>query len=68
MYDSQTPEAFAAVNRKALEGMITDPKNLDAVDATSKKSDPKAVGEAIYEVMITDMRPPCEIDSIAGFA
>ncbi len=57
MYDSQTQEAFAAANRKALEGMITDPKNVDAVDATSKKSDPKTVGEAVYEVMITDMRP-----------
>jgi len=57
MYDSQTPEAFAVANRKALEGMITDPKNVDAVDATGKKSDPKAVGQAIYEDMITDMRP-----------
>ncbi len=57
MYNSQTQEAFAAANRKALEGMITDPKNVDVVDATSKKSDPKTVGEAVYEVMITDMRP-----------
>jgi pimeloyl-ACP methyl ester carboxylesterase len=57
MYDTQTPEAFAAANHKALETMITDPKNIEAVDATSKKSDPKAVGEALYEDMITDMRP-----------
>jgi N-formylmaleamate deformylase len=57
MYNGQTPEAFKAANRKALEGMITDPKNVDAVDATSGKSDPKTVGEAIYEVMITDLRP-----------
>jgi N-formylmaleamate deformylase len=57
MYDSQTPEAFAAANRKALEGMITDPKNVEAVDALGKKSDPKSVGQAIYEDMITDMRP-----------
>jgi pimeloyl-ACP methyl ester carboxylesterase len=57
MYDTQTPEAFAAANHKALETMITDPKSIEAVDATSKKSDPKAVGEALYEDMITDMRP-----------
>jgi pimeloyl-ACP methyl ester carboxylesterase len=57
MYNSQTPEAFAAANRRALESMITDPKNIEVVDATSKKSDPKAVGEALYEDMITDMRP-----------
>jgi pimeloyl-ACP methyl ester carboxylesterase len=57
MYNSQTPEAFAAANRKALESMITDPKNVDAVEATGMKSDPKTVGEAIYEDMITDLRP-----------
>jgi N-formylmaleamate deformylase len=57
MYDSQTPEAFAIANRKALESMITDPKNVDAVEATSKNSDPKSVGEALYEDMITDLRP-----------
>jgi N-formylmaleamate deformylase len=57
MFNSQTPEAFAASNRRALESMITDPKNIEAVDATSKKSDPKAVGEAMYEDMITDLRP-----------
>lgn len=57
MYDAQTPEAFKVANRKALEGMITDPKNVDAVEATSKNSDPKTVGEAVYEVMITDLRP-----------
>jgi pimeloyl-ACP methyl ester carboxylesterase len=36
--------------------MITDPKDVDAVDATSKNSDPKAVGEAFYELMTTDLR------------
>jgi pimeloyl-ACP methyl ester carboxylesterase len=54
---SQSPEAFAASNRKALESMITDPKNLDATDATGKKSDPKAVGQATYEMMTIDLRP-----------
>ena len=56
-YDSQSPEAFVSANRMALEGMITNPKNVEAVEATSRKSDPKAVGEAVYELMITDLRP-----------
>jgi len=55
-YSTQTPEAFAASNRRALATMITDPKDVDAVDATSKNSDPKAVGEAFYELMTTDLR------------
>jgi N-formylmaleamate deformylase len=57
IYDAMTPEAFAAADRKALTSMITDPKDVDAVDAIAKKSDPKAVGEAFYELMTTDLRP-----------
>jgi N-formylmaleamate deformylase len=55
-YDSETREQFMAANRNALVSMITDPKDVDAVDAFSKKSDPKAVGEAFYELMTTDLR------------
>jgi N-formylmaleamate deformylase len=58
MYASKTPEQFMALNRSALLSMITDPKVVDAIDATSKKSDPKAVGEAFYELMTTDLRQP----------
>jgi N-formylmaleamate deformylase len=58
MYASKTPEQFMALNRSALVSMITDPKDVDAVDATSKKSDPQAVGEAFYELMTTDLRQP----------
>ena len=57
MYFSRTPEQFMTLNRNALMSMITDPKNIEAVNATSKKSDPKAVGEAFYELMSTDLRP-----------
>jgi N-formylmaleamate deformylase len=56
VYDSKTPEQYMAMNRNALVSMITDPKDVDAVDASSKKSDPKAVGEAFYELMTTDLR------------
>ena len=57
MTSSQSTEAFAASNRRALEGMITDTKNVDAVEATSKKSDPKSVAEATYEMLTVDLRP-----------
>jgi N-formylmaleamate deformylase len=58
MYASKTPEQFMTLNRSALVSMITDPNDVDAVDATSKKSDPKAVGEGFYELMTTDLRQP----------
>jgi N-formylmaleamate deformylase len=54
---TQTADDFAVSNRKSLVAMITDPKNVDFVDASGKKSDPKAVGEAFYELMTTDLRP-----------
>jgi len=54
---AQTADEFAISNRKSLVSMITDPKEVDAVDATGKRSDPKAVGEAFYELMTTDLRP-----------
>ena len=56
LYDSKTPEQYMIMNRNALVSMITDPKDVDTVDASSKKSDPKAVGEAFYELMTTDLR------------
>lgn len=56
MYDSRTPAQFTALNRSALASMITSPKDVDAVDAFSKNSDPKSVGEAFYELMTNDLR------------
>ena len=56
-YDSVSQEEFAANNRKFLESMITDVKDVEAVNTFGKKSDPKAVGLAFYELMTTDLRP-----------
>jgi N-formylmaleamate deformylase len=56
IYDSKTPEQYMTMSRNALVSMITDPKDVDAVNASSKKSDPKAVGAAFYELMTTDLR------------
>lgn len=57
MLSALAPAQFAAQNRQSLAMMITDPRNVDAVAAHSQRSDPKAVAEAMYEVMTTDLRP-----------
>src|ERR1051326_5929376 len=49
----QTPEQFASGNKMFLATMITDPKNLELIAPTCAKSDPKAVGLAMYELMTT---------------
>ena len=51
-----TPEAFRASTLAALKAQITDPKEIERVAATSIRSDPKAVAEAITEMMVTDLR------------
>lgn len=56
MLGNQTPEQFAEQNREFLATMITDPKNVDLIAPTCAKSDPKAVGQAMYELMTTDLR------------
>ena len=56
MIPSQTPEQFAAINKMTLATMITDPKELERISASSNQSDPKAVAQAFYELMTIDLR------------
>jgi pimeloyl-ACP methyl ester carboxylesterase len=56
MYKAQTPEQFAMGNRAFFAGMITDPKDVEKITALSIKSDPKAAGQAFYEMMTIDLR------------
>jgi pimeloyl-ACP methyl ester carboxylesterase len=56
IYKAQTPEQFAVGYRSFLAGMITDPKAVEKVAELGVKSDPKAVGQATYELMTTDLR------------
>ncbi len=51
------PEAFARQNRTSLAQMIRDPADVDEVASSAGRSDPAAVGEALYELMVTDIRP-----------
>lgn len=57
MIKGQDADQFAFGQRMFLSGMITDPKNLEAVLSWSVKSDPKAVAQALYELMTLDLRP-----------
>jgi pimeloyl-ACP methyl ester carboxylesterase len=57
MYKTQTPAQFAVSNRAYLAGMITDANEVIRVTALSGKSDPNTVGQALYEVLTTDLRP-----------
>jgi N-formylmaleamate deformylase len=75
LYASFTREQLAAQSRMALSGMITDPKNVEAATAWSAVSDPAATGEAVYELMSTDLREtvaaiktPVLLIGAAGFA
>jgi pimeloyl-ACP methyl ester carboxylesterase len=56
MTAGQTAEQFAEYNKMFLANMITATTNVDLIAPTCAKSDPKAVGQALYELMTTDLR------------
>ena len=51
-----SPRQFAAQNRMQLAAMITDPREVERIAAPGGRSDPASVGEAILEMMTTDLR------------
>jgi pimeloyl-ACP methyl ester carboxylesterase len=57
MIAQSTPEAFAAQNRAALATMVTSPKSIEPLAVMGRRSDPKTVASAMYELMTTDLRP-----------
>jgi pimeloyl-ACP methyl ester carboxylesterase len=48
---------FAQQTRAALAGMITQPQDVERIAADAEHSDPRIVGQAVYELMTTDLRP-----------
>ena len=50
------PEAFRAQNRAAVTTMVTDPAQVDRIAAWGAASDVRAVGNAMAELMTTDLR------------
>lgn len=56
LYASLTPEQLALQSRMALAAMITDPADVETALAWSAASSPAAVGDAMAELMTTDLR------------
>ena len=53
----QTPEQFVRNNQRTLAAMITDPQEVRKVAELSNQSDPKAMGQAVLEMLTIDLRP-----------
>ena len=56
-YASLPQEQFIANNHLFLANVITSSSNVDKVASLGDKSDPKAVGQAFYDLLTTDLRP-----------
>jgi pimeloyl-ACP methyl ester carboxylesterase len=56
MYASLTREQLAMQSGMAFAQMITDPKQAEAATAWSAASDPATAGQAVSEMMTTDLR------------
>jgi pimeloyl-ACP methyl ester carboxylesterase len=57
LYASLAPAQLEAMSRMALTQMISGPKNIEMAAAWASKSDSAFVGQAIYDLMTTDLRP-----------
>jgi pimeloyl-ACP methyl ester carboxylesterase len=56
MYAKLTKEQLGAQSRMSLGSMITNPKNVETAAAWSAASDPATAGEAMAEMLTTDLR------------
>lgn len=56
LYRSMTPEQLGLQTRMALAHMISDEANIARATIWAAQSDGRAVGQAMYEVMTTDLR------------
>jgi pimeloyl-ACP methyl ester carboxylesterase len=52
-----TPEHSAAMTRQTDESMITSPANVEREFAVNSKSDRATVADAMYQLLISDLRP-----------
>lgn len=56
-YATLPQDQYATANHQFLAQMITSKENVDKVASLGDKSDPKAVGQAFYDLMTSDLRP-----------
>jgi len=57
LYAPLAPSQLEAMSRMALTQMISDPKNIEMAARWASQSDSAFVGQAIYDLMTTDLRP-----------
>lgn len=57
VYHALTPEQLAAQTRIALAGMISNPAQIEPAVEWAKRSSPASAGQAVYDLMTTDLRP-----------
>ena len=50
-----TDEEFARQARYMYSGMASDPRRLEAISSLAARSDRRTIGDAIYEMVITDL-------------
>jgi pimeloyl-ACP methyl ester carboxylesterase len=56
MYASMDSSQLAAISNMALSAMISDKKNVEVALEWARRSDPAFVGQAVYDLMTTDLR------------
>jgi pimeloyl-ACP methyl ester carboxylesterase len=56
LYATFTREQLAAQSRLSLAGMIKDPRQVETAAGWSAESDPATAGQAMFEMMTTDLR------------
>ena len=62
MYSGPATEQSEKMGEMAVKSMVTSPADFEMIMGWSRKSDRIAMGDAIYEMMTTDLRP--DLDKI----
>jgi len=57
LYRSLSPDQLEMQTRLALQAMVTDPAEVARLAEWAKRSDPASAGQALYDLMTTDLRP-----------
>jgi pimeloyl-ACP methyl ester carboxylesterase len=62
MYESMDAGQLAGISKMALSAMISDTKDVEMALEWARRSDPAFVGQAVYDLMTTDLRS--QMDSV----
>jgi N-formylmaleamate deformylase len=64
MYSGPATEQSDKMGETAVKAMVTSPADFEMIMGWTRKSDRVAMGDAVYEMMTTDLRP--ELDKITA--